>query len=49
MSILTDSDPNDLDSITDELVEASSFPISYIVVGVGDDSFLKYESEYIYI
>ncbi|EGR27926.1 hypothetical protein IMG5_186780 [Ichthyophthirius multifiliis] len=45
MLILTDSDPNDIDSIIDELVEASCFPISYIVVGIGDYQFSKFENE----
>ena len=39
MLIVTDSEPNDLDLMIDELVEASQYPISYLIVGIGDNPF----------
>lgn len=39
MLIVTDSDPNDLDQMVDELVEASIYPISYLIVGLGYNPF----------
>ncbi|KAL4498328.1 hypothetical protein ABPG72_013134 [Tetrahymena utriculariae] len=43
--IVTDSDPNDLDTMIDELVEASAYPISYLIVGLGDNPFPKMQQE----
>ena len=37
--IITDGLINDIDATIDEIVRASSLPISIIIVGVGDEDF----------
>jgi len=37
--ILTDGLINDMEATTDEIVRASSLPISIIIVGIGDEDF----------
>ena len=37
--ILTDGLINDMEATTDEIVRASSLPISIIIVGVGNEDF----------
>ena len=37
--ILTDGLINDMEATTDEIVRASSLPISMIIVGVGNEDF----------
>jgi len=37
--IITDGMINDMDNTTDEIVRATSLPISIIIVGVGDEDF----------
>jgi hypothetical protein len=39
--ILTDGDIHDINETTDLIVELSYYPVSIIIVGVGNDSFEK--------
>ena len=39
MLILTDGDIHDTDDTTDIIVELSKYPVSIIIIGVGDEDF----------
>lgn len=39
MLILTDGDIHDKDDTTDMIVELSKYPVSIIIIGVGDEDF----------
>lgn len=41
MLILTDGDIHDMKETTDLIVELSKFPVSIIIIGVGNDNFDK--------
>ena len=41
MLIITDGDIHDMKETTDLIVDLSKFPVSIIIVGVGNDSFDK--------
>ena len=43
MLILTDGDIHDIDKTTNLIVELSNYPVSIVIVGVGEDSFTKME------
>ena len=41
MIIITDGEIHDMTETTDTIVELSKYPVSLIIIGVGDDDFIN--------